>query len=360
MDRNRRVFRCAGLVLSHCWLTALMGGSLSAEEAGAPGQIQGALVDSTGNMADAGQAVVFLCDADSGMPLSTATRRIVEPGQAEELFRFDGFWHAVTVDSGQFVFNDVPPGKYRLVAQAWSGIAGMARGMPKSLNSEPGEEPSAVLILLGSAEQVEVKAGEPTQVMIQPWGHESLRIVTDPEEPHNYLVISRKAPLGEGVLGPLGWGEAFIAGAIGVTRMETPHVTLVGLPESAEVHVGLWNYDNSAGVGGGTFVVGKDRPGRLPIYAGWSNGKYEPTARLKKLAEHLETADVDILELLDLKDAQWSREYFQQVWDRAEEPVQVEGYGEAKFIDVLAAESYREMAKHRRQREARRAEQRAQ
>lgn len=339
-----------GVVALGCfWLTAA---SLSADEV-ATGQIQGALVDATGRPNRVGQAVVFLCDAASGMPLLAATRRPIALGLSEELFGFDGFWHAVTSDSGRFVFDDVPPGKYRLVAQAWEGIAGMARGMPKSLRSDPGEEPSATVHLYGVAEQVEVKSGETTQASPRQWGGRSLRIVTDPEEPHNYLVISRTAPLGEGVLGPLGWGPDFIAGAIGVTRMEVPHVTLVGLPEGAEVHVGLFNYDNNAGVGGATFTVGDDEPARLPIYASWSNGKYEATPRLKKLAEHLATAEVDAIALLKMKGRQFNKEYFQFVWDQANEVVEVEGYGEAKLIDVLAAESYREMARHRRQREAR-------
>jgi hypothetical protein len=327
-------------------------------EADDVGGIKGQLADPRGQSIRAGNAVVFLCDATSGMPLSPVTQIRIELG-SEAMFRFDGYWHAVVSDAGMFEFADVPVGTYRLIAQAWSGISGVPRGLPRSRRSDPGVEPSSIVILHGVAESVEVKAGETTLAIPQQWGDNALHIVTDPEEPHNFLLISRNPPLGDGVLGPEGWGEDFIAGIIGGTRMEDNHVTLIGLPDGAEVHVALWNYDNSVGTGGESFVVGKDKPARLPIYALWSNGKYEPPPRLAELTAHIEETGLDVRKSIGLDRPSLTHDYLDRVWNKANDVVELEGYGISTVIDLLAADGYRNLRKSHREQEQRRAEQKA-
>ena len=131
--------------------------------------------------------------------------------------------------------------------------------------------------------------------------------------------------------------------------MEVPHLTVIGLPEDREIHVSLFNYDNSAGVGGCSFTPGQETTVRLPIYAGWSNGKYEPPARLAKLTTHLEQSGVKINELLPLE-RDWGKAYFDYVWGHAGDQVEVPGYGQVSVVDLLAAESYRALGKSHAQR----------
>jgi hypothetical protein len=320
-----------------------------ATEAISTGAIEGYLTDAQGQLMHTGQAVVFLCDATTGMPLSREKRSPIDFA-ADLIEPAGGYWHAVTSDGGGFEFSDVPAGTYRLVAQVWSGVAGMPRTLPRSLRGDSGVEPSSVIILLGVAESVEVKAGETALAYPRRWGDGVLNIVTDPEEPHNFLVISRCEPLGDPALGPLGWGHDFVAGIIGVTRMEDSRLTLVGLPNKAEIHVGLWNYDNSVGTGGGSFAVGNAEQVRLPIYGGWSNAKYEPPTQLARLTDHLEQSGLDVNNMIGLeRPASLTREYLLHVWRHAADVSRVDGFGDAKVIDLLAADSYRRLRKHHRQ-----------
>ena len=347
---------CSAQSVALCGMLVVVASSLATHgaEATKVGGIKGHLTDPQGQVAHVGQAVVFLCDATTGMPLSAEQRMPIKSG-ADLLQPGGGYWHAVTGDDGGFEFADVPQGTYRLVAQAWSGIAGLPRMLPKSKRDDPGVEPSSVIILLGVADAVEVNAGETTLAYPRQWGDGVLHLLTDPEVPHNFILISRHPMLGDGVLGPAGWGGDFLRGIVGVTRMEDSRLTMVGLPKGAQVHVGLWNYDNSVGTGGGSFMVGKEELARLPIYAYWSNGKHEPPPHLASLTDHLEQTGLDVNELIGMERPELTVEYLAHVWSHAADPVQVEGFGEAKMIDLLAADSFRKLQKHHRQQQVRRA-----
>jgi hypothetical protein len=314
------------------------------------GSIVGQLTDPQGQSLKAGRAVVFLCDAETGMPFSAKTRASIAWG-TDETFAFEGAWHAVTDDDGAFQFDEVPAGSYRLVAQSWAGVSGMAHGLPDG----EGAQPSSILILHGVAEHVAVKAGERSLAYPRRQGNGVLRIVTDPEAPHNFVVFSARAPLGDGVLGPAAWGPDFVAGAIGVTRMEDSHLLVIGLAEGATVHVGLWNYDNNVGTGGGSYAVESGKSVRLPIYASWSNGRDDPPPHLVALTEHLETTGLELEKLIDMDRSMGYRGFIEATWKRANEMVDVEGFGQARLIDVLACDSYRELRKRHADQKAQRA-----
>jgi hypothetical protein len=275
-----------------------------AETPVATGDIAGVLVDPEGRPVQTGQAVVFLCDGETGMPLAADARGPFDVSETHP-FEFSGYCHAVTNDIGVFSFDEVPAGVYRLVAQSWEGITGMAGARP---DGDDGPEPSSTLLLHGVAENVEVKAGAETSVVCRRAGDGVLRLVTDPEEPHNSAL------------------------------------TVVGLAEGARVHVSLFNYDNSVGTGGGEFVADGEQA-RLPIYAYWSNGKFEPPPRLVALVEALEAGDVDVEALTGIGAS--SNEHYltriQAAWSRAAEEINVPGFGAAPLIDVLAAEAYRHL-----------------
>ncbi len=308
------------------------------------GSIRGQIANEAGRPEPVENATVFICDAVSGMPILTTTKRELDSDRLMEGMKH--FWFAVSDKQGRFEFDDVPIGKYRLVAQSWKG----AKGMPLFQG-----EPGTVLVLHGISEKVSVKANDVTQIKTRKLGNEELKIVTDPEAPHNFLLISQKPQIGDAVLGPVGWGPGFISGLIGVTRMEKPFVTLTGLPDGEQIHVGLMNYDNNPGMGGDSYTVGRDKVVRLKIYATWSTGKYEPPKRLEKLTEHLEKKDVSVSSLLGLKgknanDNQVIIDLMKNDYDRI---IEVEGIGKFRVADVLAASRYQELREFHRKRRAR-------
>ena len=327
-------------------LTALAGESTA-------GKIAGYLCDAQGQPIRPGHAVVFLGDAISGAPLFKSDVQIPADGFGRffAYLKFDDFRYAVTDDRGAFEFTDVPPGKYRLVAQAWSGTSGMPRAIVGS-HSDSSIEPSSTIVLFGTAESVDVKPGEQAMAMVKQWGDSSLRINTDPAEPHNYLIISRTAPLGDPVLGPTGWGPEFAKNIIGITRAEDPSVTLVGLPEGTQIHVALFNYDNNPGIGGGSLAVKSGQPATIPIYASWSNGKYDPPPHLLKLTEYLEKNPIDIYKRTAIGETDSTGEHFRLVWAKANSPIELAGYGTVRTIDLLAAGAFRERRASHRKRNA--------
>lgn len=320
------------------WLTASLASAVCM--AADSGQIAGQLSDIRNQITYVGEVVVFLCDAKSGLPIDRTTKQILQVGLRD--LKLENMWSAVTDDRGLFTFDDVPVGQYRLVAQSWSGT----KGLPKI----PGNT-SVYLLLHGVADDVAVKPDEKTVAYPRQLGNRVLRIVNDPYEGNAFLLISRGPTLGDGILGPYGWGQEFVSQLIGVTHMDEPYVTIIGLPDQGEVHAGLLNYDNSPGVGAGRYPADV-REGKLRIIAGWSNGHHDPPAELEKLTKHLITSSLTAVDFLtdkaDVKpnDARWKlMEEFRKTPHRE---VDVPGFGPQKLADVLAALGYAEIRKNQR------------
>jgi hypothetical protein len=297
------------------------------------GQIAGQLADTNQQITYAGEVVVFLCDAKSGRPILSETHQPVPANFGG--FPAEKFWHAITDETGSFVFQDVPVGQYRLVAQSWSGT----KGLPKIFGKT-----SAFLILHGVAEQVVVKAGEKVVVFPRQLGNGTLHLKNDPAEAHAFLLLSLKPTMGDAILGPSAWGDEFISQVIGVTHMEQPHVTICGLPEHRDVHVALFNYDNSPGVGTGSYKAGQ-REGTLRIVAYWSNGQHEPPAELKELTDRLETKKATLNDFLNESEKGKNEQELEQRFLKIlrEDPrreVEVAGLGKRRLVDVVAALSY--------------------
>jgi hypothetical protein len=335
--------RLSALVVS-IFAFNLLCSPTQAEENGNAGSIRGMLVDGNSQRIMPGEAVVFLCDAESGLPIMPETKKPLDLEHIDEAtYAFDGFWHAVTNSDSSFEFKDVPAGTYRLFAQSWAGIRGMPRGLPPD-RDDLRPEPSDTIILHGSSEQVVVLAGETTAAHVKQPGLGVQHILCDPEEEHNYVLISFNPTLGDHVLSVAGWDKNFLTGVVGLTRMEVPHLTIIGLPDDKEVHVSLFNYDNNPGSGGASFVPGQQATVRLPIYATWSDGKYEPPPRLVKLTAHLEHSDAKLEELLPAERGK-VKAYFDYLWQHGHEQIEVPGYGPARVVDIAAADSYRSLRK---------------
>lgn len=320
---------------------------LNAQDAAPPaaGQILGLVGDAEGQAAAPGRAVVFLCDAATGRPLVAANRRPL--GTDNPVETPSALWHAVTGADGRFMFDEVPPGEYRMFAQAWVGIA----GLPEHVR-----DASETIHLLGVAEGVRVAAGETVRASLRPVGAGSLTVNTDPEEESAFLLLSTAAPLGDPVLGPTGWHDAFVRGLIGVTHLTKSHATFLGVPEQGELYASAFFYDNVSGVGTAIAPPGRERTATLKIYSGWSNAHKDPPERLLPLVEFLEAGSTTVFELLgaemDESSPDARRAAQQAAWNMVlaspERTVTVPGVGDFPAIDVLAAERYKYLRKTKR------------
>jgi hypothetical protein len=309
------------------------------------GDLVGSLTDPLGQIVYAGRAAVFLCDAATGMPIDRESKRPITPSSHDPTL--EHMWVAETRERGDFRFDQVPVGKYRLVAQSWSGT----QGFP---GFEANRHPSVFVILHGVAEDVVIEAGKQTQAFPRQLGNHVLHIRNDPEEPHALLLISLKPTCGDAILGPYGWGREFCRNLIGVTQMEVPHVTIIGLPADRAIHVGLMNYDNSPGCGSGSYAPGQ-REGQLRIVAAWSNGHKDPPPGLAKLTDYLEKNQIEISTFLNQANAEATakpqdaqRILLDAMVADNDRMVTVSGLGQRRLADVLAAYSYIRLRKSKR------------
>lgn len=315
------------------WCFLLVANHATGQERG---KIHGQLIDQQGAQKQVASVAVFVCNSTSGFPL-------IADGQ---VFSFTnaatgipGLLHAVTDADGAFEMRSVPPGKYRLVAQAWTGR-----------DSVPSQKDADTPIELhGFARDVEVEADRVTHVEIRELGSAVLDVQNDPDEGNNYLFVSLKSPVGEPVLGPMFWGDDFIHNIVGITHQKRGKARIKGLPNNVQVHLAVLNYDNNAGIGG---VTAHTRQGQatLPIYATWSNGYYQPPERLQTLVDWMQENKTYVPDLLsDGNRAQFHdgrqrldyQRYYKWIQENADKTRNIEGVGEYRVVDLAAAEAYR-------------------
>lgn len=305
----------------------------------------------------AGHAAVFLCDGKTGRPIHRRLKKPYNPlvptkGEQDEDW-LNSLWIAETSPEGACTFDNVPAGEYRIVAQSWSGMQGFPGFGPKV-------KPSATITLHGFADDLQVKPGHRTNALLLQLGNHTMRITCDPAEPHNFVVLSLKPTLGDGILGPAGWGKEFVRHAIGITQMEVPHLTIHGLPNDTEVSAALLNYDNSMGVGAKTFAAGAQQ-GIIRILAGWSNGHKDPPDELAPLVSHIQAKNFQLEDLVQIdetsvlsKDYRGSRSVsdlstaMELLLQDSDKQIVVPEYGECRLADVVAAFGYIDLAKWKR------------
>ncbi|MEM7453863.1 MAG: hypothetical protein AAF456_05850 [Planctomycetota bacterium] len=300
------------------------------------GKITGSFTGVDGRRIKIANAAVFLCDQESGWPINSETGDPINPTLGD--LQLDKLHVVETAEDGSFSFDSVKPGSYRIVGQSWSGT----RGFP---GFDTNYDPSAFVVLHGVAENVVVVAGERAIAYPRQLGDHTLKIVNDPEEAHALLVVSLGPTLGDGILGPMGWGEEFRTNWIGVTQMEVPYVTITGLPSESAIHASLLNYDNNPGVGGASFEAGQ-REGRLRIIASWSNGHKTPPPELEELTEHIAGNDIQIIDLLpegDFEPGQVNEQrmkLLEMLNEDGDAMLDVPGFGQQRLADVIAAYAY--------------------
>jgi len=330
------IWRILQAMICLLWLMASTGrlhGDPPRAEAELVKTIAGA-VESTGPFQ--GPAVVFLCDAMTGMPVWAKSE---VPLNGLEAFR-----HEVSDDQGSFRFKDVPPGKYRLVAETWEGI----RGLPKFPDGTP-----ETVTIRGICEDVLVSSagttGDIVNVRLTPLGTRSVELLPDPAEGSAFVVLSKKQPIGGETFAGISWGREFLTNALLITHLSHPKLKVHGLPEKTEVTMSAFYYDNLPGMGGATWNTSQQAIVQFKIYAGWSNGHRlgDPPPELKDLTEYCLTHAAEVKAALlpfDQKFLETIRKSSpQQAWDELGGPdrvVALPDFGQTSLLALIQARSY--------------------
>jgi hypothetical protein len=237
---------------------------------------------------DCAQAIVMLCDLESGEPLC---RKDAQPftslmGTSERL-AYD-WLRAVPDSAGHFQFTNVPAGNYIVVAQAWK-----SESPPTNVLKVRSE----TIHLLGRAEVV-VPSDAARHLKLTTPGTRSIQFDQEFGNDDGFLMLSTRPQRGDAVLGWLGWGTNFVSHIIGFNTMPNGRTTVHGLPD--EVYASIFMPDNSPGFGSTQLRFDETKPIKMPIVAGWSDGYKIPPTNLVWLVELLQTNKVNIDELLGM------------------------------------------------------------
>lgn len=246
---------------------------------GGTGDLLGAVVDS--HSKGIGGVYVFICEQDSGIPLSPKTRQpfTKQMGRSDEL----ELLYAVTDDDGNFIFKDIPAGKYRLVSQSWKDVKAIKGALEVNGNE---------IQLHGIAENIHASpAASPYRIELRPLGTGILQVDADLPNDETLLVVSTSPTQADPILGFAGWSGPFMQHMIGGNRMPSGQTTIYGLPEGT-LYLAMFAADNSPGFAEAQVAV---RPNETTVLediqfvAGWSDARHDPPQELLAVFEEIKS-----------------------------------------------------------------------
>ncbi|MCF7974347.1 MAG: right-handed parallel beta-helix repeat-containing protein [Phycisphaerae bacterium] len=243
--------------------------------------IRGRVLDAQG--APVTHAVVVLCESQGGIPLVkesyvTMTEAYISNKAPREI-AFE-----VTNESGQFRFDHVPDGTYRLIAQSWQGVTKI-----KAILETNGPE----IQLHGLAEHV--RPGR--DVEIRPLGSGTLVLDQHMPNDETLLVVSTSPPQADPVLGFAGWGGPLMRHMICGNRMPAGKTTIHGLP-AGTVYLAMFAADSAPAFAAGRAEIRAGQNTVLPeiqFVGSWSNARQEPPAALQAVFSELQQLGEDQL-----------------------------------------------------------------
>jgi hypothetical protein len=240
------------------------------------GGISGKVLDSGGRPV-AGAAVLVQTQA-TGIPLERgsglpAIYRGIRLGPGEYL--------SVPTDAdGRFVFEKIPVGSYRVVAQSWRNKTGV-----KALGEVEGEE----IELRGVANDVVVTEGHTAEATLRPLGTGILRMDQHVPNDETFVILSTAPTGADPVLGFAGWTASFLRQAIGANRMPGGRTVVYGLPEGT-VYLAMFAADDVPGFLDAKVQIQAGQTAILPFtpfVAGWSDGRHDPPPELVPIYEEI-------------------------------------------------------------------------
>jgi len=285
------------------------------------------------------ETVVVLCDLSSGEPIC---RGSMEPltaflGKTNSEAALD-FVFAPADNSGHFIFTNVPPGNYVLVAQAWKGEA-----QPTNILKLNGE----TIHLLGRKE-VQVPSKDATDLHLAAHSTNSIQFEQQFGNDAGLLILSTRPQFGDPILAWFGWGTNFLSHIIGFNVMPHGKTTIHGLPN--DVYASIFMNDDSPGFGSMKLPLGRTNVVQMPIVAGWSDGYKVPPANLVWLVDVLQTNKISVDKLLELPQLKGSQTFLelqrerwriiQPIWQKE---VALPGGRKATVADLVVASGYAQL-----------------
>ncbi len=287
---------------------------------------------------------VCLCDAATGLPLAKDTYKPIGSGSGPQGAMAQEMAILVTDDRGQFRFEQVPAGKYRLVAQKWTGPF-------KGIFAEHG----TVIQLMGTADDVLVP--RPTDdrqalVSLRPSGGGIVQFDQDVANNETFLFLSKSPPEFDPILGLNAMGTPFLQHLIGFNRMPLGKTTVIGVP-GVPLHAFFFAADNSPGfatVEVPVSNVGLVRVPPEPFVAGWSDGRKTPPPELAKLMGFMETNALtpdQLLNIPELSNANFAAHQarMQELQKDLSHKVELAEGVTARVGDILAVKGYQRLKK---------------
>lgn len=270
MSKQRKHLRSCTAIL----LLVVAASPLTAAED--TGTISGRVVDEKGN--GIANAVVFVCDQESGMPIGSEVRNVMTlqrlHGQDEQ-----PLW-VKTDNTGRFEITGIHAGACRVFAQKW-----------QSDFEEPLNLNGVVVDLLGSADNLKVPSESAQDVTLKSAGTGEIQFHGRLGNDDAFVFVSTEYP-GDAVLGFLGWQAPFGNHVIGLNRMTLGRTTFRGLPEGKVGYTEI-ELDNRPGLYAGRgqitakqqTITGKSA--EEDMIALWSNARYVPEADLQPVFDHV-------------------------------------------------------------------------
>jgi hypothetical protein len=287
---------------------------------------------------------VCLCDAATGLPLAKNTYKPLEWDKDQVDSTASQLAIVVTDAKGKFRFENVPDGKYRLVAQKWIGPY-------KGIFAEHG----TVIQLMGTAEDVVVpRSADYYQALVslQPPGQGIVQFDQDVGNNDTFMFLSTTPPEFDPILGLNSLGAPFFRQLIGVNRMPLGKTTVIGVPNKP-LYAFFFAPDNSPGYAMVEVPTSKTALVRVPpepFVAGWSDGRKTPPAKIAKLMEFMDAHSLTPDQLLKIPElsAATSADYrarLQELQSNLSQEIELAKGTSARVGDILAVRGYQRLQK---------------
>ena len=241
------------------------------------GEISGIILDP--DQKPVSGATVVLCDHDTGIPVSKQTYK---PCTEPRMYMAPNSLVTVVTDTvGQFIFKDIPKGKYRLITQSWEAKPSVQNIFDRN---------SKEIILHGVAGEISVPSKEATNIKIVPQGTGVATLDEEFPNDDSLLLVSTKPLSADPILGFVSWRGPFLQNLIGANRMLSGFTKIRGLPNGT-IHLSVFANDNNGGIGAGSVEAKSNESVKadyIPIVCSWSNGRHTPPKELEKIFEEVE------------------------------------------------------------------------